>query len=92
MVPKPFFQYIQNQYGPAQPQLCCLEAGSPYPPHLQGSYVQSWGGCGSQDPFYLRAVVQGFWLASGSPSVPSALSRAGVLVAKSQVPELSCAL
>lgn len=62
MVPQPFSQHIQNQYGPAQLQLCCLEARSPSSP--AGCPVCRAGEVMvARIPFTSKLLVQGFWLA-----------------------------
>lgn len=73
MLPESLSQHTQNQNSPTQPQLCCLEVGSPSCPP-QGSFVQSWGGCERQehpkvvtDPCYHQAVRTGLLAGWGMP-------------------------
>lgn len=62
-----------------------LGSRQPIIPHWV-SYVQGWGGCGSQDPFYLQAASTGL-LACWDTFT---LSVAVVLMAKSQIIEFLC--
>lgn len=89
MLPETFSQHTQNQNSPTQPQLGCLEPGSPslFPRVLCVVLRRLW------EPPSCKDRAPG-WLgnAGGSPSVPSALSLTVLLVAKLQVSEFIHAL